>query len=123
MNKLALPLLLAATAALGCGHTRTPDQYHDDVMALLATKNDAIKTCYDEALKADPKVQGEVVVSFKVFAVTGVVNRVELIKDQSSAPEALGQCVTGAIKGLMLNPADDNSGNATYTWQFTPKKS
>lgn len=119
MKKLTAILLLTAAPAVGCGHARTPDQYHDDTMALVAKKNDEIKACYDQALKADAKAHGEVVLSFVVLAGTGKVVRVELVKQETTAPDALGRCVLGATGDMVLQPPDANTGHAKFKWNFT----
>ena len=53
-----------AVCALGCSAiARSPEQYRDDTHALLETRNAQIKQCYDDALKTDASLSGQVTVT------------------------------------------------------------
>ena len=53
MNTILSVLLLAASAVVpGCTCVaRDAETYRADTRTVLETRNDAVKTCYDEALK------------------------------------------------------------------------
>lgn len=113
--KFALALaLLGATACIA----RSPEDYQKDTSALLASKNDQIKQCYDAALKQDPKMAGIVTVTFTVKSETGQIMDAAVDPGKSTAPEALGQCVVNAINGLQLAPPDERDGQASYVYEF-----
>jgi hypothetical protein len=109
----------ALVGAMGCSYVvRDPETYRQDTQALLETRSGAIKACYDEALKTNATVQGRVTVRFKVEKETGNIIDVQVDPAGTTAPEALGQCVTTALGGLVLQPADQQDGLATYTYEF-----
>jgi len=111
--------LLAATAACG-GTSRGLEAYRNDTSALLETRNAQLKSCYDDALKADSKIAGTVTVQFVVAKKTGTVESATVDQAKSSAPPVLGQCVVNAVTGLVLTPPDKNEGRATFTYEFKP---
>jgi hypothetical protein len=110
--------LLCLGALAGCSfHARDAASYRKDTRALLETKNDDLKGCYDAELKKDPKVGGTVVVTFKVAKKTGQIIGAK-VDPSSTAPESLGRCVVQAIGGLALQPPDERDGDATFRWEF-----
>jgi hypothetical protein len=118
MNKPTFVCL--AVCAIGCSAiARSPEQYRDDTQALLETKNADIKKCYDEQLKTDAKLSGQVTVKFTVKAETGKIVNPEIDPARTTAPAALGQCVTQSIDGLALQQPDEQDGQATFTFDFT----
>jgi hypothetical protein len=97
---------------------RGPDDYRKDTEALVDTKNGDIKTCYDAALTQDANVSGDVVVFFTVEKKTGMITNPAVDTDRSTAPAELGECITRAIDGLVLQPEDQRDGQATFSWTF-----
>jgi hypothetical protein len=119
-NTILSVLLLTASAVMpGCSClARDAETYRADTRTVLETRNDAVKACYDEALKADPAVSGTVVVKFKVEKKTGKLIDVGIDPARNQAPEALSDCIVKAIDGLTLEPVDQRQGDATFTWSF-----
>lgn len=117
MKKALIALTLLP--ALGCSlHARSPDEYRDATEALLQTKNADVKLCYDEALKTNKDLAGDVTVHFKVEAETGKLFDLTVDAAKTKAPEQLSQCVVKALTGLALNPPDANLGDATFAYSF-----
>ncbi len=115
---LAAVSMLLAT---GCSFAvRSPDMYRDDTAKVLATKNEEIKACYDGAVKAQPGAAGKVTVKFNVERTTGKFTDVTVDKANTTAPDPLPECVTKAIAGLTLAPGDQQKGDATFAYDFTP---
>lgn len=114
---LGLAALALSTASCA---VRDAEMYAADTANVVVTRNPQIKTCYDEALKADQSAAGAVVVSFTVEKKTGNIIDAALVKERTTAPEALGQCVVNAMQGLVLDPPDRNEGAAIFTWNFQP---
>ena len=114
-------LMVASIAALsGCGFAaRSPEMYRDDTAAQLATKNADIQACYDGVLKATPGAQGRVSVKFDVENEAGKIVNVQVDKAQTTAPDAVAECVTKSIAGLGLNPPDARNGEANFVWEFS----
>jgi hypothetical protein len=116
-----LSLLALAAGATACEfHARGPEDYRDATQAVLDTKAQDIKACYDGALKGQKELQGRVTVQFVVEAETGLIKDVKVDPAGTTAPEVLSQCVTTAISGLALTPADKRDGIATFVYDFSP---
>ncbi|HEY2406125.1 MAG TPA: AgmX/PglI C-terminal domain-containing protein [Polyangiaceae bacterium] len=110
---------LTLLPVLGCSfHARSPEEYRDATEALLQSKNADVKLCYDDALKTNKEVAGDVTVHFKVEAETGKLFDVTVDAAKTKAPEPLSQCVVKALNGLVLNPPDANLGDATFAYSF-----
>lgn len=113
--------LSGAALVSGCQfHARSPQDYRDATAEVLANKDDAIRTCYDAAYKADPTAAGTVKVSFVVKADTGKFVNVKAVG--GTAPNAVQQCVVNAIEDAQLTPPDKRDGDATFVWTFTKPK-
>lgn len=114
-------LLLSAAALLGgCSFAkRSPKMYADDTKALLETRHDQVKACYEAELKSDVALAGSVTIAFKVAEDTGKVTQVQA-EDGSSLPESLQSCVVQSVEGLTLMPPDADEGHATFTYRFNP---
>jgi hypothetical protein len=115
-------LAIAATAALvsGCSFAaRSPEMYRDDTKAVLDTKSNDIRACYDGVLAATPGVGGKVTVKFEVETEQGKIVNVAVDKPNTTAPDAVAECVTKSINGLGLTPPDKRVGQATFVWDFS----
>jgi len=118
------PLLFAVPAAIavlaGCSMAaRSADMYRDDTQAVLATKNDAIRTCYDGVLKTTPGAQGSVAITFDVQTQDGKIVNVAVDQSGTTAPAPVAACVTQSLSGLALTPPDQRKGQGRWTYQFT----
>jgi len=113
-------LLIAVVASVsGCGFAaRSPDMYRDDTKAVLETKSNDIRACYDGVLASTPGVGGKVTVKFNVENEQGKITAVTVDKANTTAPDAVADCVTKSIAGLGLTPPDARVGQATFTWEF-----
>ncbi|HEY6080726.1 MAG TPA: hypothetical protein VIW29_18050 [Polyangiaceae bacterium] len=115
MMTKSFALIGFALAAVGCGGAiRTAEPYRDDVAKVLESKNADVKACYDNVLKSDKTKSGQVTVHFKVEAETGAFKDIT-----ADGPPELGACVSSALSGLVLAPADVNNGDATFVYEFT----
>ncbi len=115
-------LTIAAITVLssGCGFAaRSPEMYRDDTKAVLDTKSNDIRACYDGVLKATPGVGGKVTVKFEVETEQGKIVNVAVDKPNTTAPDPVAECVTKSITGLGISPPDKRVGQATFTWEFS----
>lgn len=115
-------LLIAGSAALvtGCSFAaRSPEMYRDDTKAVLETKSNDIRACYDGVLHTTPGAQGKVTVKFDVETEQGKIVNVTVDKANTTAPDPVAECVTKSINGLGLTPPDKRTGQATFTWEFS----
>ena len=118
MIRIALTCLII-TAACG-GTSRGLEAYRTDTRSLLETRNVALKSCYDSALRADAKLMGTVTIKFVVEKGTGTIKGASVDSAGTSAPSTLGDCVLQAVSGLKLEPPDRNEGQATFVYEFKP---
>lgn len=108
-----------ALCAAGCSfHARDAEEYRKVTRELVETRNADVKACYDAALKESPKVQGTVIVNFKVEHETGKIVGATMDEVASSAPANLGECIVKSLDGLVLDPPDARDGQATFQWSF-----
>ena len=116
---LSVTFLIASAVVPGCTClARDAETYRAETRTLLETKNQAIKDCYDQALVADPVLDGQVTVKFKVEKKTGKIMDTAIDPERTKAPEALSQCIVKAVDGLTLDPVDQRDGLATFSWTF-----
>jgi hypothetical protein len=103
----------------GCGFAaRSPEMYRDDTKAVLETKNNDIRACYDGVLASTPGVGGKVTVAFEVETEGGKIVNVVVDKANTTAPAPVAECVTKSITGLGLTPPDKRTGQATFVYEF-----
>lgn len=113
-------ITLASVAAVGCSFAaRSPDMYRDDTKAILETKNNDIRACYDGVLKGTPGVQGKVTVKFNVETEAGKFTNIAVDPANTTAPAAVSDCVVKSINGLAITPPDKHEGEATFVWEFS----
>ena len=115
----SLMFLTASAVVPGCTcMARDAETYRADTRGLLETRTRAIKDCYDVALTTDPKLDGQVVVKFKVEKKTGKIMDTAVDTERTKAPESLSKCIVEAVDGLTLDPVDQREGQATFSWTF-----
>jgi hypothetical protein len=113
-------LLIAIAGLGGCAfYMRSPDDYRKAVRDVLEAKRADVEACYKSAYEADAEAKGKVTVKFNVEPKTGKIVSPEVVNAETTAPEALSQCVLKSLDGLTLNPADQKQGAATFTWDFS----
>lgn len=123
MKNTSIALLLLSSLAWGCSYyARSADDYQKETEKLLASKNDELKACYDDFLTQKKKAEGTVVVDFTVEAKTGKILDPKVDKEKSTAPKKLQKCVLTAMEGLALDPPDQRTGVASFTYEFKPNK-
>lgn len=120
-------MIFVAAATLstvtGCSFAaRSPDMYRDDTQAVLATRNDAIRACYDGVLKTTPGAGGKVTVTFDVETEGGKFSNVAADAAGTTAPEPVVKCVTDNLQGLSLTPPDARLGKATFVYELSAPK-
>ncbi len=111
---------LLLSSLLGCSFAaRSPDDYRDATAAVLATKNEEIKGCYDGVVHATPGASGKVTIKFIVEPDKGSFSKVTVDNANTTAPEAVQACVTKAIANLAITPGDVRQGDATFVYEFS----
>jgi hypothetical protein len=118
-------VLIAGTTLLsvivgGCSFAaRSPEMYRDDTKAVLETKNNDIRACYDGVLKGAPTAAGKVTVKFNVETEAGKFTNITVDQPNTTAPAEVADCVTKSITGLGVAPPDKREGEATFVWEFS----
>lgn len=103
----------------GCaGQLRKPDEYRDDVAAVLATRAERVKACWDAELVRNPAAYGRVVLGFRVAKKTGAFERIDPIRERTTASDTVTMCVVAAVSGLTIEPPDVREADATFEWSF-----
>ncbi len=112
-------VVLATSLCLGCAFAiRDSERYRDDTDLAIATKDDAVRACYDRELVKDAHATGELTLEFRVDRRTGALTDVAVVEDRSDVSPILADCVMDEIAGLQIAPRDLRDGKATYTWSF-----
>jgi hypothetical protein len=118
-NTLLRHSLLLAAFVAGCGgNARTPEQWTEDTYKLLESKSSDVQACYNEELKKNPLLEGKVTVDFVIQNRTGQFAKVRVDANKSTAADPARKCVLKAVEDLKLGPPDQNTGKATFTWEF-----
>ena len=116
--RIAATCLILAAA---CGGTsRGLEAYRTDTQRVLETRNAALKSCYDNALRSNANLTGTVTIRFVVEKGTGAIKGTSVDGAGTSPPNLLGDCVLQALDGLKLEPPDRNEGQATFVYEFKP---
>lgn len=120
-NILTIVIAAASLASVaGCSFAaRSPEMYRDETKAVLDTKSNDIRACYDGVLHGTPGAQGKVTVTFDVETEQGKITNIAVDQANTTAPPPVAECVTKSIDGLGLTPPDKRTGQATFSWEFT----
>jgi hypothetical protein len=119
MKRIAL-IILACTSAASCSfYARGPEDYRTAVRKVLERKQPDVESCYKQSYEKDKAVKGRVVVSFEVEPKTGNVVKPTVVPAGTTANEVLQKCVLSSLEGLKLDPPDQRTGAATFTWDFS----
>lgn len=118
--KRSAVLMLGCAGLLGCSfYARGPEDYRAAVRKVLEQKQPDVEACYKRSYEQDNSVQGRVVVSFEVEPKTGKIVKPSVVPAGTTANELLQQCVLASLDGAVLDPPDQRTGAATFTWEFS----
>lgn len=110
----------ACICASGCSYyARGPADYRVAVRKVLERKQPDVEACYKQTYEKDNSVEGRVVVSFEVEPKTGKIVKPSVVPAGTTATEALQKCVLTGLAGLTIDPPDQRTGAATFTWEFS----
>jgi hypothetical protein len=118
MKSVRFVAITMVCAALSACAVRNAEMYRDDTRKLLESKQTGLQACYDAELQSHPDATGKVIVRFTIEDDTGKVVDPKIDDLQSTPNRTLRGCVLDALKGLVLDPADERSGDATFVWEF-----
>lgn len=91
-----------------------------DIMRRIVRAHlDEVRSCYDEGLLRDPKLEGRIEVRFEVLS-SGAVATSRVI-DNTVADPQVGVCVTAAVRRWKFpRPSDGERVVITYPFMFSP---
>ena len=118
MNRRWLAGCASLGLALGGCAVRNAEMYRDDTRKLLESKREGLQACYDAELQSHPDATGKVIVRFTVADDTGKIIDPKIDDLQSTPNRSLRGCVLDSLKDLVLSPADERAGDATFVWEF-----
>jgi hypothetical protein len=122
--KCSAMIVGACICLSGCSfYARGPADYRTAVRKVLEQKQPDVEACYKQSYEKDDSVQGRVVVSFEVEPKTGKIVKPSVVPAGTTANETLQKCVLTGLDGLALDPPDQRTGAATFTWDFSPAAS
>ena len=113
------PAASAVPAAAPSGDARTLES----IRAVVSENRQKVRDCYDAALKNNPDIVGDLVVSF-VIDPQGKVKSAEVNWNESDihVPE-LDTCAVAAIKTLMFLPSSKGlESSVNYPFNLNPKQ-
>lgn len=87
------------------------------VLALLRAEEPEARRCYEDALRAEPRLRGRVEVRFTLSVDGRVTHAV------ASGPRgfrAVGHCIVGHLRGLQWPPARGGSVDFVFPYRFAP---
>jgi TonB family protein len=92
----------------------------EEFTKVLNRHQNEIRSCYDQALRIKPKLEGRVAVKFIVTGQGDVVNP-EVITSDTINDENLKACMANVVRSWKF-PEPKGGGNVTvtYPWSFKP---
>jgi TonB family protein len=95
----------------------------DEIQAVIAANRDKMRACYDAALKNNPGIQGDLVVTF-VINPDGSVKSAEVNWTESElhVPE-LDSCAVDVLRSLKFPPSSRRlESKVNYPFNFNPRQ-
>ena len=116
----AAGLILVCAGLSACSfYARGPEGYRKAVRGVLEQKQADMEACYKRTYDADQSAQGRVVAAFEVEPKTGKIVKPTIEQEGTTANPALQQCVLASLDGLILDPPDQRTGVARFSWDFS----
>jgi len=94
-----------------------PDLKADDIRWLIRSRGIQIQACYEEELKADPKLRGIIQMEFTI-ATDGGVTETLIVQDSVGSPVV--QACAKEIIGALKFPESSDSTTVVFPFDFTP---
>lgn len=112
-------MLVSVLAVAGCSFVaRDTATYERDTAALLDTRDEQVRRCFEAELAHNPDLIGKLTVTFTVEKQTGKLTVLSWDRNRSSVNDSLATCVLTAFEGLALAEPDRRDGEATFTYSF-----
>lgn len=119
-TRRVLAVLVAASAAVGCGGTGLGAETRADITARMTSAQSPIEACYEAALKNNRKLQGMMVLSFVAVPKTGEFQEITVVRDELNDP-GVRKCVIDEIAKLKLDKPQGSRVSINYPIRFAPR--
>lgn len=117
-RRLSWPALGAlATVFAGCAATGLGQGVRADVRARMATLEQPVARCYEEALKRNRKLRGSMLVAFVAASGTGKFSDVRVVRSDVADPD-LERCVVEQVSSLTLTAPQKSQIAVEYPFEF-----
>jgi hypothetical protein len=132
MATLAAPSSTANEAVMGddagtpAGPRRSeePGRRREDIQAMMQSRRDEVRACYDMGLKNHPGIEGDLVIKWTIDP-QGLVTDIEVDTPRSQfAADSVSHCIIDIIKKIKFAPsAKGFETRAYYPFNFRPRTS
>jgi hypothetical protein len=105
----------------GDGGVRFP-LTRDGIKAAVEDAKPQVRECYEEWLKANPALSGQLKIGFRIAADGGpeaVVDQVRLVGDAGMGNLAFEGCVLSVMGGLRFDAPPEGTLNVSYPFTFS----
>ena len=119
MPRLTSLAVVAALATAACSRTGTGAGVRADITARMQTIQGPIQQCYSDALKANRRLKGMMVVNFRAAAGTGQFDQVTIGRNEA-VDASLGRCVVELVAKLKLETPQRTAAEIAYPIRFAP---
>jgi hypothetical protein len=106
-------------AVAGCASSGLTDATRQDVSAKMTTIQAPVATCYEQALKRNRKLRGNMTVAFSAKRDTGKFSEIKVTRNDLPDPE-LEACVREQVGALALSQPTSVDVTIEYPLNFTP---
>ncbi len=104
------------------GHTSEPGRSARDIQAIIVSRRDEARACYDAALKTHPGIEGDVDIQWKIDPKGNVVDISEDASRSQIFEKSVVDCIIAIIKKIHFNESPKGfETRAHYPFNFHPR--
>jgi hypothetical protein len=86
----------------------------ESVASVFRRRRSAVRRCYEESLRANPNVQGKVIIQFTI-GTAGRITTIDVTTD-TTGDGKIAQCIVRHVKGWRFDPPE--RGTVTFSYPF-----
>ncbi|MFN3199324.1 MAG: TonB family protein [Bradymonadia bacterium] len=88
------------------------------VARVIKRRQGALKSCYEQQLKRNPKLSGKVLLQFQVLE-SGRVGSAAIVQNSTGSPE-FGKCLTDRFRRMRFPRPEGGAASFTFPFAFSP---
>lgn len=119
MRLLSLSGLMLCGVAFSCAGSGFGDAVRKDLSNQMLSSQPALSNCYQEALKRNRDIRGQIVIAIATEPKTGHFSKVSIAKNETG-DKPLEECVVAEVSRLSLAEPPSTSVSTEYPLQFEP---